>query len=281
MPDTVTRLYPAPHAVLALEGLYLAHDLRARGESGRPWFYSNFIASLDGRIAAADPATGRRPIPAPIRDPRDWRLYLELAAQADAVLISGRRWRELCSTKRPVLECVSGLARGDLADWRRSRGLAARPDCLVLSASLDLPLPAPDLGGAVVVFTGAGAVPAQVQRLRAAGIEVVAGRDTRVTGNEVQYTARERGYRTVYNIAGPEVLHTLAAAGLVDRLYLTLVPRLLAGDDIDTLLRGPAFAAPVGLRLHQLHLAAAAATHPQLLLASFEREIPAASSSRE
>lgn len=277
MDAKVTRLYPAPAAALPLEGLYLRHDLRAAA-GARPCIYSNFVASLDGRIAAAAGSSGRRPILAAIRDPRDWRLYLELAAQADAVLISGRRWRELDSAGR-ALECVPGLAGGDLADWRRAHSLPPHPDCLVLSASLALPLPAPRLGGAVTVLTGAGAAPERVARLRRGGLDVVVANGPRVAGGDVARAARARGYRTVYAIGGPEVLQTLAAAGTLDRLYLTIVLRLLSGTDIDTLLRGPALTPPVGLRVHQLHLADADAAHAQLLLASFEREPPARASS--
>ena len=48
----VTRLFPAPQTESPLEGLYLGHALHTRG-GGKPFVYSNFITSLDGRIAIA------------------------------------------------------------------------------------------------------------------------------------------------------------------------------------------------------------------------------------
>lgn len=268
MGTSVTRLYPSPPARLALDGLYLRHALRDRADAAAPCIYSNFIASLDGRIALADPARARRPIPAALRDPRDWRLYLELAAQADAVVISGRRWRELCRSRRRALDHAPGLARGDLARWRRARGLAPQPDCLVLSASLDLPLPGPAVGGRLIVLAGADAPSARVRRLRAAGVEVRLATGARVRGVDVRELARRRGYRTVYSAAGPQVLHTLVAARVLGRLYLTLALRLVGGADFDTLLHGGVLSPAADFRLLELHLAGAARRRAQLLFAS-------------
>ncbi len=53
--QSLLALYPEPERT-ALEGLYLSHDLRRCRRGGDPFVYSNFIASLDGRIAVADPA---------------------------------------------------------------------------------------------------------------------------------------------------------------------------------------------------------------------------------
>ena len=58
--DNVQQLYPLPAAERPLKGLFLSHDLRQYGEaSGRCYVYSNFVSSIDGRIA----------IPHPLGDP--------------------------------------------------------------------------------------------------------------------------------------------------------------------------------------------------------------------
>src|SRR5438309_2107204 len=106
----VDRLYPAPPLRLSLTGLYLGHELRTRARPGEPYVYSNFIASLDGRISELDPRSHRRVPPRAIRHPHDWQLYLELAAQADAVVVSGRRWRELRTETDGAIQCVPDLA---------------------------------------------------------------------------------------------------------------------------------------------------------------------------
>ena len=268
----ILRLYPAPAQSFPLSGLYLRHRLRERGKPGHPYIYSNFISSLDGRISQPDPRTGRRPPPAALRHPDDWRLYLELAAQADAVLVSGRRLRELCAD-HSVLRCIPDLAHGDVARWRQEQGLPPQPACIVLTASLDLPAEklSARAPGELVVISGARAEQSRVEQLQAAGVEVVLTSDARVSGGDVYRVAAERRYATVYSIAGPQVLYTLVAAGRLDRLYLTFALRLLAGADYDTLLRGGLLAPPFAPRLHELYFDPPADQRPGLLLASFDR----------
>lgn len=270
----ITRLYPAPAQQCPLPGLYFRHDLRALGRPGRPYIYSNFVASLDGRISQPDPRTGRHPPPAAIRHPHDWRLYLELAAQADAVLISGRRLRQLCADNSSELHCVSDLSRGDVAQWRRERGLPPQPACIVLTASLDLPAAAlaERAQGELIVISGARPEKNRVTQLEAAGLDLVFTGTARVSGHDVYRVAAERRYSTVYSIAGPEVLYTLVADDRLDRLYLTFALRLVAGRDYDTLLRGDALPRPVAPRLHELYFDPPAGPYPGLLFASLEGE---------
>lgn len=42
----------------------------------------------------------------------------------------------------------------------------------------------------------------------------------------------------MHSIAGPQVLHTLLAARVLDRLYLTLSGRVLGGAEFDTFCMG-------------------------------------------
>jgi hypothetical protein len=91
---SLLALYPEPERT-ALEGIYLSHDLRRCRRGVDPFVYSNFIASLDGRIAVADPQGGEPEIPSATANPRDWRLLLELAAPADALIVSGRYVRKV------------------------------------------------------------------------------------------------------------------------------------------------------------------------------------------
>ncbi len=52
MDENVLKLYPSPTRELPLKGVYLGEDLRAQSEKlGKAFVYSNFITSLDGRIA--------------------------------------------------------------------------------------------------------------------------------------------------------------------------------------------------------------------------------------
>ena len=90
---TVTRLYPLPQEVIGLEGLYLEHALHRAAARQRPVVYTNFVLSLDDRMAIAHPQTGKHGVPDSVANPRDWRLFQELAAQADVLVMSARHLR--------------------------------------------------------------------------------------------------------------------------------------------------------------------------------------------
>ena len=59
----------------------------------------------------------------------------------------------------------------------------------------------------------------------------------------------ELGYQTIFSATGPKVLHLLLAAGVLDRLYLTLANRLLGGQPFSTIVEGPLLVPPVGMTL--------------------------------
>lgn len=270
MMTDLTRLFP-DRAIRPLAGAYLAHALRERGTPDAPFVYTNFIASLDGRIAQRDPHSGRYGVPRAIANDLDWRLFLELAAQADAVVTSARRLRELAARGR-TLRCVPDLAAADLAAWRRERELALFPACIVITATFDLPYDAlrtlehDDL----LILTVAAPTSVQQRALDATGASIIHINDERVGGRAILEAARDRGYRTLYSIGGPKVFHTLLADGAMHRLYLTHAHRLLAGDAYDTLLAGTSLLPPVALQLHELNLLAADGDTPQMLFGSYD-----------
>lgn len=265
MDALVDRLYPAPGARLPLSGLYLGHRLRERGAPDRPFIYGNFIVSLDGRVSERDPVTQRRIFPRALRHPHDWQAYLELAAQADAVVISGRRLRELAGADSGFA-CIPDLARSPLADWRHRQGMPAQPACIVLTSSLDLPARNPETRYSEIIVLAAAGVRASDSRFETITVE-----GPRVRGDDVYRLAVERRFATVYVISGPEVMYTLLADRRLDRLYLTLSLQLLAGRDPDTLLRGDALTPP-RFALHELYLDTSRPDLPGLLLASFNRQ---------
>lgn len=270
MTAPVTRLYPQ-RGECPLHGLYLAHDLRERTPTRRPFVYTNFISSLDGHISETDPDTGRRRVPKALANPRDWRLYMELLAQCDVVLTTARHLRAVAAGRQRELLSLQDREYADLAAWRRQRGLPPLPVTAVLSNRMDFPDSVIDqLPGGLLILTGGDSNPARVVALRRAGIDVVQGRGT-MEGGEITKLLAERKLQQVYSIAGPAVMHTLLRARALDRLYLTLAPQLLAGEPFDTLTRGPALEPPAGFRLHELYWDGAAPSPGGQLLLSFDR----------
>lgn len=255
-PDQVLRLAPGPATRVALEGLYLEAPLRPAGTPMRPFVYASFVASLDGRISLGDPHAPTRRPPGAITNRRDWRLFQELAASADVVVTSGRYLRDLAGGSAQAGLPVSEKPQfADLLAWRRAHGLAPQPAVAMVTASLDLPIPEALLqsGRPVYVATGAAADDSRIEALESRGVRVLrAGRGTRVAGGALVTALAREGFGNIDMIAGGELLNSLIAARVFDRLYLTRACRILGGREFDTLLKGPALVPPARFKLRSL-----------------------------
>lgn len=274
MQTPVTRLYPAPGKQHPLEGLYLQHQLHLKGQPDAPFVYSNFITSLDGRIALGGNDHATHTVPAETVNPRDWRLYQELAGQADLLITSGRYFRQsVIGEAQDRLPVGMQAEFTDIREWRLAQGLHEQPDIAILSGSLDIPLAAlePYRHRRILVITGETSAPARVDTLQAAGIEVLrAGTGTMVDGKRMTAQLTALGYRSLYAIAGPDVFYTLLDAGVINRLYLTIAQQLLGGEVFDTLTRGPLLTPAQGLSLISLHHDTCAPANAGQLFAVFE-----------
>lgn len=255
--SSLSRLYPAPQSNLSLEGLYLEHALHSGKPSRRSCVYTNYVASLDGRIAIEHPLRDGHTVPESIANPRDWRLYQELAAQADVLVTSARYFRELSEgTAQDNLPLSQDAAFSDLHAWRREQGLAPQPAVVILSTSLDLPLVklCESMDRSVYVATGDDADPKALAEVEASGARVLfSGEGTKVDGRRLIDNLLQEGFSSIYSIAGPGILKTLLQAGVLDRLYLTQVHRLIGGKSFDTLLESELIQPPADFELQALY----------------------------
>jgi riboflavin biosynthesis pyrimidine reductase len=253
----LVRLFPDPAADVPLRGLYLSERFAPPAKRAASFVYANFIASLDGRISLPDPRTSKRSVPDAIANPRDWRLFQELAACADALITSGRHVRDLpngVSARSFPVSAESEYA--DLVGWRLALGLTPQPAVVIVTASLDLPplTALVESGRAVYVATGAAADRRKTAAIESQGARVlVAGDGTRIEGRRLVEALAREAHRNVALIAGGEILHALIVDDVLDRLYLTLACRIVAGQSFDTLMTGPALAHAARFTLNALH----------------------------
>ncbi|MDX8397361.1 MAG: dihydrofolate reductase family protein [Mariprofundaceae bacterium] len=251
---SVSCLFPKPMQA-TISGLYLDLKLHDRAEKGNVLIYSNYIASLDGRISLRENRSGEFSVPSSIANKRDWRLYQELAAQADVMLTSARYFRQLdqgCA--QDLLPVGMAPDYADLSLWRQHHGLKPQPDVMIISASLDIPLQAIEsLQDRVVhVLTTASASVQKRRQLEAIGVQVWVVGEQQVDGNQLKSKLIELGYRSAYMIAGPAVHHTLLSAGVLNRLFLTTHLSLLGCNDFHTILQGSMV--PIRASLRSLYL---------------------------
>lgn len=252
----ITQLYPLPTQERPLEGTYLAHELRQYSQaSGRAFVYANFVTSLDGRIAVPHPTRPGLMVPKNIANDRDWRLFQELASQADLIISTGRYLRDWADGRAQEILQVDNPEFADLKEWRLAQGLPPQPDLAIISGSLHFPiLDVLAVGGRkVVVFTTANPDSKRVKEIEAkAGQVIVAGEDS-VDGGQMVRSMSELGYTTIYSAAGPKVLHLLLTGRVLDRLYLTHAGRLLGGQPFSSIVEGDLLDPAVDMKLNTVY----------------------------
>ncbi len=252
MEKSVIQLYPLPSQERPLKGLYLSHQLRQQAAAaGRAYIYSNFVTSLDGRIAIPHPSRPGMMVPKATANERDWRLFQELAAQADLIISSGRYLRDWADGRAQEILQVDDPRFADLRAWRAEQGLAPQPDIAIISRSMRFPIPDVLTAGGrkIVVFTTADADPERVRAVEERlGTIIVAGQ-TGVEGGPLARGMHDLGYQTVYAAAGPKIHHLLLTAGVLDRLYLTYANRVLGGDPFSSTVEGRLLEPPVDMSL--------------------------------
>jgi riboflavin biosynthesis pyrimidine reductase len=275
MRDSIIRLFPLPSQEFPIKGLYLSHNLREnKRDSGESFVYSNYVTSLDGRIAVPHPTKAGMVVPDQIANPRDWRLFQELAVQADILITSGRYLRDYSEGRaQEILRVYDDPQFADLKDWRTERGLSPQPDLAVISGSLDFPVPPALIQGDrnIVVITTSRADPERIKALeRQTGKVIIAGEGS-VKGNRLVESLLEMGYRIIYNATGPKVLHLLLVAGVLDRLYLSFVNRLLGGSPFSSIVEGGLLDPPADFNLNTIYLDPHALNGLGQLLTSYNR----------
>lgn len=190
-----------------------------------PWLRVNFVTSVDGAVEIS----GRS---GPLSDPDDQRMLQLLRTPCDALLVGAGTIR--VEGYGPPL--IDASAR----QWRTAHGLPEHPQLVVVSHSLDLDPDLPVFANSTyrpVVLTRADA-PAQRRATLAERVEVITVGEGTVDLAAGLALLHSRGLRHVLCEGGPHLFGSLAAAGLVDEVCLTVSP-LLAGAGAGRIIAGP------------------------------------------
>ena len=270
----VLQLYPDIGTKQALTNLYLKEQLHTLATREKPFIYGNFVASLDGRIALTDKNSGEPYVPESLTTVSDWLLFQQLQAQADCFITHGGYLRSLAAgTLDNILQIGLGADNKHLLSWRQANGLERQPGIVVVSASLDFPIPSfihvhdQDF----YIVTSQSADPIKVKKLQKQGFEVAfAGSGKYVEGRPLVDKLMQWGFRSIYLEAGPIILRTMLRDGVLSRLYLTMSHQLLGGESYHSLLAGPELGQAGRLKLRSMYFDALSDKQTGQFFACFE-----------
>ncbi|MBT5098119.1 dihydrofolate reductase family protein [Gammaproteobacteria bacterium] len=240
--EKITRLFPPTGEAQSVQGLYLRPGRIAGEEGAIPLVYANFLSSLDGRIALAGGDDEQYQLPQRLKSSLDFRLFLELYAHADCIITHGGYMRSLQENRLGnILQLPEHAETEYLHRWRTEQGLKPAPDVMIISGSLDFPWhdSLDQHGQKVHLATAAEVAPERIDYWREKGMEPLrCGQERLVDVEPLMSFLQQQGYRSVYLVAGPELLHDLLRHNYVQRYFTTISHQLLAGSDFKTVLSG-------------------------------------------
>ncbi len=226
------RLLPSAGSLTADE-LAGSVDFASLASDSRPFVALNMVATVDGRASVA----GRT---APISSLADRQMFHALRTRVDAVMVGAGTLRT---------ERYGRLVRDPhRREQRVAAGLAADPLAIVVSGRLDLSCELPllaDPDSRVVVITASEAslegCAASVEYLRSSPVDLA--------GALAALRSSAYGVRSILCEGGPSLNASLFAAGLVDELFLTTVPKIAGGAGALTIVGAAALEEPLDARL--------------------------------
>lgn len=262
MNKKVVRLYPGGGESVPLKGLYLRQDQHVlrniKGNNSPPYIYANFLISLDGRIASRNEGEEFYQLPDQLKSDEDFRLFLELHSRADCIITHAGYMRALNAGRLGnVLQLPESGDTQYMHDWRLQQGLKKNPDVVIISGSLDFPWHSSldDSEQKVHIVTGGKSTEDNKQRWLDAGQRVnEMGAHQHVDVQQLLAFLIKQGYRSVYLVAGPDLLQDLIEHNYVHSFYMTMSHQLLGGNDFKSLLSGDALNAAGRMKLENMYL---------------------------
>ena len=184
-----------------------------------PWLRVNMVSTVDGAATGDDGRSGS------INNAVDQRVFHQLREMADAIVVGAGTAR------------VEGYRPAD------------RP-LVVVSRRGEVPERLRDApAGAVLLATCQAAEPLDAARELLGAEQVLVLGTEKVDLAALRTALLARGWRNLLCEGGPHLLRDLLAAGVVDEVCTTVVPRLVAGEH-PRITQGPPVDVP--LRLHLL-----------------------------
>ena len=252
MAKQLLQLFPQPlekhDQKHELKNLYLGEFGWFSANTKKPIVTANFLSSLDGRIAISPDVNSSAELPKSLTSNEDFRLFLELHAQAECLITHGGYMRSLAENKLGnILQLPTEKNCEDLYHWREQHALSKYPTIVIASSSLDFPMHSSlqNNNQTVYIATGQQADANKIKYWQDQGYEVlITGKSNSVEGKPLIDALTTKNYKHFYLIAGPKMLHAMLNEQQLNKLYLSHSHQLLGGKIFRTKIDGPVLTPP-------------------------------------
>ena len=233
----IKKIYPnAKKALIKAESMYLQPLLSDIKPSNKPFYYANFLSSLDGRIAIHNEEYSTLLTPDVIKSDIDYNLFCQLHAQADCLVTNTNYINGL---NNGYYGDILSQRNKKLINWRKTKKLHHSQKIIILSNSLNF-----KISDKIEKYKKNITILTTCSNKRK--IEYFKKNDyklSKVVGKNItpiclhKYVVKEK-CKSVYFIAGPRIVEQMIAKKLLDRLYYSTNLKMVGASNYDTLIRG-------------------------------------------
>lgn len=188
----------------------------------RPFFYSNFVSTIDGKVQVTTPNQSEY---WPIGSKLDYQTLLELRSHAD-VLIHGR-------TTATGFGTLNSLSKEEFKKMRKKAGKKKPIVYLILTRNPDSVisyLKNPNLP--VIIITTENA---RITSKSYPGIEIERIGKNNIDIKKLSSFLHKKGFTDILVEGGPKTLGAFFTDNLIDEVFLTIAPKIFGNSDNSTL----------------------------------------------
>lgn len=192
-------------------------------KTDRPFFFTNFVATVDGKVQVTKDGEGYWPI----GSETDFNTLLDLRASSD-LLIHGKN-------TALGFNHLSRINSSEFRERRRNLGKGSDLQYLIISSHPDDSLLAflkNDFGAKAYLVTTTTAI---LSKDLEKWVNIVRFGEQKVNLNELSEFLHEQGFENILMEGGPTLLGEFLAADLMDEIFLTIAPKIFGNQDKSTL----------------------------------------------
>ena len=252
MNQIISKIYPpGKKSLYPANNLYLKPVLSKINRRYKPYYYANFLSSLDGRIATYDKKYGKLLTPERIKSKVDYSLFCQLHAQSDCLVTNTEYLRGL---SKGYYGNILSVKNSKLNLWRNKNNLKNQ-DIIVLSNSLNFPINKniEVLKNKITILTTSNNKK-KIQNLEKKKYKVIQCKGKNVSAKRLNEYIISKKFKSIYFIAGPRIVEQMISENLLNKLYCSTSMCIMGSENYDKIIRGDFLKESKNLKLVELYL---------------------------
>ncbi len=270
MNQIIKKIYPiTKKSLYSLDKLYLKPILSSKN-SKKPLYFANFLTSLDGRIATYSKKYDSLLTPKSIKSNIDSSLFFQLHAQSDCLVTNTKYIQGL---EKGYYGDILSVNNSRLNKWRKKNNIKEQK-IIILSNSLNFKKNKYlEIYKKRITILTTSKNQKKINSFTKNGYKIVKYSGKNISAKKLHKFVIKNKFKSVYFIAGPEIVEQMIASNLLNRLYCSISMSVIGTKNYDTIIRGDLLKKQKKLKLKEMYINENNKTKDQTLFQIFDLRV--------